>query len=181
MSEADPIESFRTITGLIGYEFSDLGRIRSYWSRDGSGRLLDRYRYLKPTSSHRGRYLKVTLKQGDRYTQRTVHSLIAEAFLGPPPEGKIVCHRDNDGTNNRLSNLRYDSPKGNAEDRSVHGTENRGSRNGKAKLTEADVMEIRRRLAAGDKQQAIADDYGVGQWTISWIKTGRYWTHTISE
>jgi hypothetical protein len=44
-----------------------------------------------------------------------------------------------------------------------------------AKLTEADVAEVRRRLALGHLQWQIADDFGVDQSTISDIKRGISW------
>ena len=38
---------------------------------------------------------------------RTVHSLVAEAFLGPRPEGYDIDHINGDKTRNEASNLRY--------------------------------------------------------------------------
>lgn len=52
-----------------------------------------------------------------------------------------------------------------------------GSVTSKAKLTEADIPVIRQRLAAGEKQYAIAKDYGVSPCAISCIHTGKNWTH----
>ncbi len=49
--------------------------------------------------------------------QRPVHRLVAEAFLGPAPEGKpLVRHLDNDPTNLAASNLRWGSHKENSAD-----------------------------------------------------------------
>lgn len=38
---------------------------------------------------------------------RTVHSLVAEAFLGPRPEGYDIDHINSTKTDNRAENLRY--------------------------------------------------------------------------
>ena len=51
-----------------------------------------------------------------------VHRLVALAFLGPLPEGMVVCHNDGDPTNNRADNLRYATQSENEKDKIRHGT-----------------------------------------------------------
>ena len=48
---------------------------------------------------------------------------------------------------------------------------------GRSKLTTSDVEEIRKRLAQGEKQKPIAEDYGVSIDVISSIHTGRTFLH----
>ena len=62
------------------------------------------------------------LWRDNRYTTRTVHSLVAEAFIGPCPEGMEVRHRNGDQTNSRLSNLTYGTHADNMQDAIRHGT-----------------------------------------------------------
>jgi hypothetical protein len=50
-----------------------------------------------------------------------------------------ACHGDGDSANNRLGNLRWDTPTNNHADKILHGTTNRGERSGTAKLTDAAV------------------------------------------
>jgi len=52
-----------------------------------------------------------------------------------------------------------------------------GERNGNAKLTEADVLEIKALLAKGVLPKVVADQFGVGRRMVSYIKTGKNWTH----
>jgi hypothetical protein len=53
-----------------------------------------------------------------------------------------------------------------------------GERNGHAKLADAAVVEIRERYAAGGiSQQALADEFGVHQGTISKVVLGLGWRH----
>jgi hypothetical protein len=92
-----------------------------------------------------------------------VHQLVAMCFLPPPIEvdGKmqnVVRHRDNDPTNNHADNLRWGTQKQNLADREEAGTLTRGEVNGQAKVTEAVVLEIRRRRAAGEQCRDIAID-----------------------
>jgi hypothetical protein len=57
----------------------------------------------------------------------------------------------------------------------------KGERNGRAKLTEADVATIRLWLAMGHSQTAIASAYGVRQQTISWLASGKHWNAVQSN
>ncbi len=53
-----------------------------------------------------------------------------------------------------------------------------GERNGRSKLTENQVKEIRTRLKIGDSGSSIARQYGVHQSTISLIKSSKNWKTT---
>lgn len=52
-----------------------------------------------------------------------------------------------------------------------------GELHGRSKLTDQSVLEIRGRLAAGERQADIATSVGVSVSTISHIKNGRKWAH----
>ena len=52
-----------------------------------------------------------------------------------------------------------------------------GESHPRAKLTERQVIEIKRRLASGEGNSEIARYYGVSTSTIGMIKTGRSWSH----
>lgn len=53
----------------------------------------------------------------------TSHRAVVNCDLGPrPPKPEHEgCHRDNNRTNNRLGNLRWDTPAGNAADKKRRG------------------------------------------------------------
>lgn len=57
----------------------------------------------------------------------------------------------------------------------------RGSRSGTSKLTESQVVGIRRRAAAGELHRALAVDYGVSRTTITQIVNGKTWRHISGE
>lgn len=53
----------------------------------------------------------------------------------------------------------------------------RGSGNGRAKLTEQSVLEIRDRVARGERQADLAREYGVDRAVISTIVNRKAWSH----
>lgn len=118
-------EEWRAIAGWVGrYEVSSLGRVRSVPRLTVTARGAT-YRYpgvvLTPAIGGNGRPV-VTLAHGSRRTSRSVHILVAEAFLGPCPDGLWCCHDDGDLLNNAASNLRWDTPSSNVHDEVMHGT-----------------------------------------------------------
>jgi len=158
-------EVWKPIEENPDYEVSNQGRVRSL--KHG------KVRVLRPYRNNKG-YLLVSLMRLNKRKHRTVHSLVLTAFVGPRPDGYEACHNDGTRTNNTLSNLRWGTAKGNAADRVLHGTSNRGEVNGHAKLTEADVLAIR---ADTRPQKVIAADYGIAQSNVSRAKSRRAWGH----
>lgn len=105
------------------YAASDQGRIKSLERiityRNGNTKTIHE-RILRPII-HSGGYLQVNLWRNHKTEVRTIHSLVAEAFLGPCPDGKEICHNNGHRDDNRLANLRYDTRSANALDRTKHG------------------------------------------------------------
>lgn len=77
-----------------GYQVSREGRVLS-----PRGRLLSPYRS--------GGYLAVKVWDGRQLHTVHVHQVVADAFLGPCPEGYEVNHKDLDKANNASDNLEY--------------------------------------------------------------------------
>lgn len=75
---------------------------------------------LKPSGD---RYFQVLLYPGggQKRLSRKVHSLVAEAFLGPRPAHLVVRHLNGNNKDNRLENLVYGTHAENAQDRIDHG------------------------------------------------------------
>lgn len=120
-------ECWRPVVGYEGfYEVSDLGRVRSVDRTVESihGRTGTAY-----VSHRRGRVLKPGITtSGHRYVvlrsriTRTVHSLVAEAFIGPRPPGMEVRHENGHPSDCCVTNLKYGTRSQNAEDSKRHGT-----------------------------------------------------------
>ena len=171
----ETLEEWRPIAGFEGfYEVSDLGKIRSL-DRVVDGRQL-KGRMLKFSFDPGGYRAVVLYKNGSRLNKR-VHVLVAAAFLGPRPEGLIVRHGSKGQLDNSPANLCYGTHADNEADKVRDGTHNRGERHYQAKLTEADIPEIRSLLAAGKSQKSIANTFGVSYRTIWVIRQGKAWAH----
>lgn len=155
---------------LGDYSVSSLGRVRRETTRTCAKAGM----ILKP--GMRGRYLRVSVN----HRSVSVHRLVAEAFLGPCPEGEQVNHKDCCKTNNRLSNLEYVTPVENVRHARARlgNWARRGSRHGLAKLTEAQIPVIRNLIASGTlTHREIGNRFGVCAATIDNIKAGKVWAH----
>lgn len=118
-----------------------------------------------------------------------------EVTNGPIPDGLHVCHDCPDGDNPRCVNPKHlwlGTSEENSRDRHEKGRDAsgdrsgavtkpervpRGSRNGCAKLTETQVVGIRRRFAGGETQTELARAFGVSQSAIWLIVREKKWTH----
>lgn len=110
-----PGEEWRDVVGYEGiYRVSSLGRILSLPRIDAGGRRWPG-RILKQHLGSGGRP-EVNLTRNGKQKVRRVHQLVAEAFLGPCPEGMVVCHWDDIRTNNVVTNLRHGTIQDNADD-----------------------------------------------------------------
>jgi hypothetical protein len=170
-------EQFKPIEGYPAYRVSKDGEVQSCWSRTVPKKLTVAWRTLKPV--RRGRYLTVNLSDGTRKRGRYIHRLVLEAFAGPPPPGQICCHNDGDPENNRLENLRWDTYLANEHDKLRHGTWLCGELIN-AKLTEEQVMEIRRLRVEGRTFAELAVAFGVSRQNEQAIVYRRSWRHLAS-
>lgn len=104
--------------------------------------------------------------------QMFLHKVILEAFIGKRPEGMESCHNNGDRLDARLENLRWDTRSGNHKDKRKHGTWQVGEKANNAKLTEAIVLEIRKRgLSAAQAQR----EYGLSKTNARRIVRGDTW------
>lgn len=138
------------------YEVSTYGRVRSWHKRLPH--------ILKPAP---GPYFQVVLIRDHLRYDRSVHRLVLETFVGYRPEGMVCRHLNGNSKDNRLTNLKWGTPKENSQDMVSHGTRGYGALNGRSKLTNRQVMEIRRLRSQGMEYQQIAPLYGITT-TTAW-------------
>lgn len=105
------------------------------------------------------------------------HKLVAEAFHGKCPDNLVTRHLDGNSINNFPCNLMFGTPKENSEDMVKHDTQAKGIECGNAKLSNSDVLEIRRLRQLGISQTALSKQFGVNQSNISSILSSKTWKH----
>lgn len=170
-------EFWRPITDTEGaYEVSDFGRVRSMFLRSKHGTSMRREQPLILKPGNTGRYMAVSIRlHGARFT-KSVHVLVAEAFLGTRPNGAHAAHIDGNSFNNRVENLIWATPKENEAHKVVHGTRAWGSRHGIAKLTEVGALDIKQNYRKGNGA-ALSTKHGVSIGVVVSVAHGRSWKH----
>ena len=98
-------EIWRDIDGYDGlYKVSNFGRIKSLERIDNQGRIV-KEKLLTYDASRT--YYAVTLSKNGKSTRKSVHRLVAEAFLPNPDNLPQVNHKDEDKHNNAVDNLEW--------------------------------------------------------------------------
>jgi hypothetical protein len=169
-------EEWRPVVGHEDtYSVSNRGRVRR--ERSGQGVRRSTPYLLSLNRGPRGR-VQVVLHRNGVETPRLVHRLVAEAFIGPCPEGHEVNHLDGNPRNNSLANIEYCTGAENHAHAVTNGLKSRGERHPTARLTERDVLAIRKALDSGDKNRAqLAREYGVSHNSLTDIYRRRTWRH----
>lgn len=109
------MEVWKPIKDFNGYEVSNTGQVRSTNYR-GKGVT----RILKTSPDKMTGYMKVALIKDGKTKPKTVHRLVADAFIENPNNYPCVNHKDEDKTNNHVTNLEWCTHKYNAN----YGTRN---------------------------------------------------------
>lgn len=114
------IDKWRDVVGFEGlYLVSDQGEIKSVERRKtnngGTQFVNERIRVLTPD---RDGYLKVCLSKNGRHYVKSVHRLVAEAFIPNPYNLPVINHINEDKQDNRVENLEWCTVQHNT----MHGT-----------------------------------------------------------
>lgn len=151
---------------VVGYEdkflVSSHGRVKRFKTRYGN----PCNKFMKLNLATTG-YYRVSVSDGPRYVPY-VHTLVAEAFIGPRPPGLHINHKDADKLNNRPENLEYITCRENLRHAAGLG------RSG-IKLDAKRVCEIRQRHRELGRFDLVAKEYGMHPSHIGRVVKGRYW------
>lgn len=109
------------------------------------------------------------------------HRVSWEIHRGPVPDGLCVLHDCPGGQDNPAcvnpDHLWLGTRVDNHRDRDAKGHSPSGVKNGQAKLTQREVLAIRRDLAAGVTGRVLSSRHGVAEAHISRIKNRSKWKH----
>lgn len=178
-------EMWKPVIGFEAYyEVSSFGRVKSLYRhviRSNGSDLRLNERILKPGLSGRlnNQYYMVVLNTQELKRTARVHRLMCESFYGINTAKNYVNHKDGNKLNNNLSNLEWCT----SGENQAHGyknglkNSNAGERNGRSKLTEDIVLEVKRLIATDMKQVDIAKRLGLNVVRVNSIKSGRSWKH----
>ena len=100
----------------------------------------------------------------------SAHRFAYERAYGPVPEGLLVMHLCDNSKCVNPAHLRAGTNAENIADSARKLRQN-------SKLNPVDVLRIRARVAEGELQQLVANDYGLHQADISNIVNRKYWRH----
>lgn len=168
-------EIWKDITGFEGlYQISSKGNCRNIIYRN----------QLKPEVTKSG-HLRVVLYNLKR-NRKLLHRLVAIEFIENPHNKPCVCHKDNDPSNNNVTNLYWGTYKENTVQAVNDGRMNsvftkghtysgKGQNNARASFTNIQVLAIRDAIYHGYSLGSIGRYFKTTKGTIWKIKAGYSW------
>jgi hypothetical protein len=161
-------EVFKQIPEFPNYFISNMGRLYTTKLK-----LVKKFIFNKGSG-----YYQVILTNDKIRKNFSVHRLLALAFIPNPQKKREINHKDGNKTNNNLSNLEWITHSENA----LHAYKNglhefqRGEKGGNHKLTEKEVLEIRRlKNEEGYSYKKIAKMFHIGESTAYCIVKKLRW------
>lgn len=167
-------EIFKDIYGYEGlYQVSNFGRIKSLPKKRRNvltgGFSVSKTKILTPVE-HKNKYLFVDLYNNEGNKIKSIHRLVAIAFIPNHENKPQINHKDGNKQNNHVDNLEWVTVKENI----IHSVQNGFSH---TKLLPGDVRVIRRLLLSGYRHNDIANMFNVKRCVISDISANRTFNH----
>lgn len=174
-------ETWKDVAGYEGiYQISNTGKVKSCARnvyQDG------RLKYKKPEKILKGYklscgYMMVDLRVNCNRERKTIHRLVAEAYLPNKENKPMVNHIDGDKLNNSVENLEWVTGSENVIHALDMGLSPVGEKVKQSKLTAEQVKYIKGNYIPRNRefgQSALARKFGVSSSAIKMIVTGINW------
>jgi hypothetical protein len=130
---------------------------------------------MKQIASYDG-HLYVFMYDGGNMKKVWVHRAVLSAFRGKEEKHLECRHLDDDPANNHIINLEWGDRFQNVADKRRNGGMPVGERSGTHKLTEKQVLQIRKQYGKITLRE-MARQYGVSHTTIRRAALGIKWSH----
>lgn len=175
-------EIWKDIAGYKGfYQVSNLGRIKSLCRKTLNSKGVYHTvggRIMAPKKDPNG-YLSIILSKNQVTKQERIHRLVALAFIDNPENKDLVNHMDGNKRNNVVTNLEWVTHSQNHKHAFRTGlrvpTDTSGSKNGRARVTEDIVRQIRFDFDNNMSQKDLIEKYNIPSSTITNIKLRHTW------
>ncbi|MBN1252714.1 MAG: hypothetical protein JXR51_11425 [Bacteroidales bacterium] len=167
---------FEGISEIEKYEVSNYGRIRRFKKK------ISDWVILKAQIVNGYRYFTFKTNQEKKKKTLIVHKLVAEYFCEKPSEyQEYVVHLDYFKENNQASNLKWvtrDELTAHHKENPNYKNINRKGRITNAKLSESDVIRLKKKLRRGkNKLYKLAKEFGITHTQLNRIRSGENWGH----
>jgi hypothetical protein len=170
-------EEWLAVSGFeTHYEVSNLGRVRCWVAGGGRRRRQPR---IKAIGKDKDGYSFIVLFcKGRRMKGYRVSRLVLLTFRPSSNASTLeASHKNNIRTDNRLTNLTWETRQENEDRKRTHGTRPLGENNTASKLSSKDVIAIKQlTIVRGDKRK-LAKQYGISESAMGQIINGGTWKH----
>lgn len=139
--------------------------------------------YQKPQDTNRDGYKVVALYKNNKSTAKTVHRLVALAFIPNPENKPCVNHIDGNKQNNNIENLEWVT----YSENTIHSFQNglqislKGEDVATSKFTNDQVHEICKLMEEGLRNIEIIEKLGVPKTLLKNIRNGSSWESIKSQ
>lgn len=125
-------------------------------------------------------YLMAQLSYNGEKKKQYVHRLVAKAFIKNDSNKPEINHKDGNKLNNSVENLEWCTSSENKKHAYKNGLRSvvdvNGEKNGRSKLKEKEIIEIREKHKQGFSYESIGKVYGVHKATIGKIVRRKLWS-----
>ena len=170
----------KQIVGFSNYEVSECGRVFSLRRKHNQSDIYDETEIELKVQHIDDAYciLGLTSDEGKRH-MKSVHRLVAEAFIENPESKRTVNHKDGDKHNNSKSNLEWATYAENSQHAHDTGLNRKksGETNGMSKLKETECINLIIDMLDGANNDELGEYYDIHPRYVSLIRGKKRWKH----